>query len=284
VDQLPDDPHQAQRDREPPPTSRNSRYRRISFQITPSPVACRLFRPTTGAPVAVYLHGRGWAFGGIPESEPVCRRVADRSGWAMLSVDYRLAPEHPHPAALTDLERVLAALPRHAVELGVDTTRLAVAGDSAGANLAAAAAMRARGRAAPPWRLQVLLYPILDLAGDHPSRHEFATGYGLDHLAIDWHAHAYAPDRATWARPDVSPLRADTLAGLPPALVITAGCDPLRDEAEAYAARLADDGVPTVCTRYPGMIHGFADPDRFDAAHTVLDQIAGALRALWSPP
>jgi len=105
VDQLPDDPHQAQRDREPPPTSRNSRYRRISFQITPSPVACRLFRPTTGAPVAVYLHGRGWAFGGIPESEPVCRRVADRSGWAMLSVDYRLAPEHPHPAALTDLER-----------------------------------------------------------------------------------------------------------------------------------------------------------------------------------
>lgn len=241
-------------------------------------VRCRLFRPASGVPVCLYLHGGGWTFGSVAEAEPLCRSVANRAGWAVLSVDYRLAPEAPYPAALEDVERVVAALPARAAELGVDAAVVAVAGDSAGANLGAAVSLRARDAGRSPFRLQVLIYPVLDLVDEAPSRLEFAEDFGLDREAARWHIDCYTPDPADRRRPDVSPLRAETVAGLPAALVVTAEYDPLRDEGEAFAARLAEAGVPVVATRYAGMIHGFADPTRFRAAEAVVDQIAGALR------
>jgi len=239
-------------------------------------VACRLFRPRPDAPVALYLHGGGWTFGSVAGAGPLCRALANRAGCAVLAVDYRLAPEHPYPAAIEDVERVLAALPGQAAELEVDASRLAVAGDSAGANIGAGVALRARP--AQPFVVQALIYPVLDLVEDRPSRVEFAQGFGLDRDTGRWHIESYVPSPEDRHRPDVSPLRADDLAGLPPALVITAEYDPLRDEGEAYAARLAEAGVPAVATRYAGMIHGFVDLTRFDAAEAVLDQVAGALR------
>jgi acetyl esterase len=241
-------------------------------------VACRLFRPDPGAPVALYLHGGGWALGSVEEAEPLCRRLANRSGWAVLAVGYRLAPEHPYPAAIEDVERAVAWLEREGAALGVDASRLALAGDSAGANLAAAVTLRARDRGGPAYLLQALIYPALDLADEAPSRLEFAEGFGLDRATVRWHVGSYAPGLADRRRPDVSPLRAASLEGLPPALVVTAEYDPLRDEGEEYAVRLADAGVPVVATRYLGMIHGFADLAKFTAARALVDQVAAALR------
>jgi acetyl esterase len=240
-------------------------------------VTCRLFRPDPGTPVVLYLHGGGWALGSVEEAEPLCRRLANSSGWAVLAVDYRLAPEHPYPAAIEDVERAVAWLERHGAALGVDASRLALAGDSAGANLGAAVALRARDRGAPTYRLQALLYPVLDLVDEAPSRTEFAEGFGLDRATVRWHVESYAPGLADRRRPDISPLRAASLEGLPPAVVVTAEYDPLRDEGEEYAARLADAGVPVVATRYLGMIHGFADLTKFDAARDLIDQVAAAL-------
>lgn len=241
-------------------------------------VRCLLFRPDSGAPVVLYLHGGGWALGGIEEAEPLCRRLANRSGWAVLAVGYRLAPEHPYPAAIDDVERAIAWLRREDAALGVDASRLALAGDSAGANLCAAVALRARDRGVPAYLLQALLYPVLDLVREAPSRTEFAEGFGLDRTTVRWHVESYAPSLADRRRPDVSPLRAASLEGLPPAMVVTAEHDPLRDEGEEYAARLADAGVPVVATRYLGMIHGFADLTKFDAARDLIDGVATALR------
>ena len=188
-------------------------------------VGCRLFRPDRGRPVVVYLHGGGWALGSIAECHDLCGALAERSGRAVLAVDYRLAPEHPYPAAIADVEAVLAGLPLQERTLEVQTGRMALAGDSAGANLAASLALRARDRSerAVPWLAQVLVYPVLDLVGDHPSQRQFAAGYGLDRGVIDWCTRAYAPDESVRSRADVSPLLAATLAGLPPTLIVTAG-------------------------------------------------------------
>lgn len=244
-------------------------------------VGCRLFRPEQpDAPVLLYLHGGGWTFGSIQEAEPLCRALVNRAGWAVLAVDYRLAPEHPFPAAVEDAEAVFAGLPQCGGQLGVDVSRVAMAGDSAGANLGVSMALRARDRGSPPFLYQALLYPVLDLVSEAPSRIEFGTGYGIDREAVRWHADSYVPDPADRRRADVSPLWAGSLAGLPPTLVVTAEFDPLRDEGEAYAARLAETGVPVVATRYLGVVHGFADPAAFDAADAVLDQVGGALRRI----
>jgi acetyl esterase len=243
-------------------------------------VPCRLFRPRPVAPVVLYLHGGGWALGSIEEAEPLCRAIANASGWAVLAVEYRLAPEHPYPAAVEDVERAVAWLERYGDALEVDPSRLALAGDSAGANLAAAVALRARDRGAPVFRMQALLCPALDLLDEGAARSELAKGFGLDRETIRWHVERYAPAVAHRGLADVSPLRATTFAGLPPAMVATAEYDPLRDQGEEYAAGLADAGVPVVATRYLGMIHGFTDLERFDAAHAVVAQVASCLRHL----
>lgn len=247
-------------------------------------VRCRLIADRADLPVVVYLHGGGWTLGSPEECETFCRSLAGRSGWAVVVPEYRLAPEHPYPAALEDVERVVRWLRRRGDAVGLDASRLALAGESAGANLAAAVALRTRDRGEPGFVLQVLLCPAVDLAGDYPSRGEFGRGFGLDRETMAWSMAAYVPDPRDRARPDVSPLRAPSLAGLPPTLVATAEHDPLRDEGEAYAARLADAGISVTATRYLGTIHFFTDPTRFDAGDAVVDQVASALSRLAKTP
>jgi acetyl esterase len=244
-------------------------------------VACRLYRPRRGAPIVVHLHGGGWVVGDLESHDAVCRLLAARSGAAVLAVDYRLAPEHPYPAAVEDCERTVDWLVSNGPSLDVDPTRLAVLGDSSGGNLAAALALRARDRGGPSYAMQVLIYPVLDAATDSPS-FDAPDGQGLDASEMRWYWSAYAPDASTRKRPDCSPTRAANLAGLPPALVITAEYDVLRDEDESYAARLAEAGVPVAATRWLGMIHGFwRRPTVFDASVAAVDHVAAALsRAL----
>ena len=245
-------------------------------------VPCRLYDPRNehGAPVVVFLHGGGWSTGGLDTHDGVCRRLADQSGCAVLSVEYRLAPEHPYPAAITDVELVVAWLrDGGSVDHGIDPSRLAVAGDSAGGHLAALTARRARD-AGTPLAFQLLVYPVIDPAMNYPDLGD----YGLDAHAMTFYWDAFAPPGVNRAHPDLAPLAAD-LAGLPPALVITAEYDVLRDEGETYGTALAAAGVPAVTTRYLGVNHGFFRKlALYDAAAVAVDSAAAALRAALDGP
>lgn len=208
---------------------------------------------TRGA--VLYLHGGGWSMGSIEGCDALCRALARAAGAVVVSVGYRLAPEHPFPAALEDSWRALRWLAREAPALGADPARLAVAGESAGANLAAALALRAVA-AGPSLRLQVLVYPALDAAMDSVSYRELGAGYGLTsgEMAACWADYLQGADPAA---AEASPLRAPDLRGLAPALVLTASHDPLRDEGEEYARRLRAAGVEVEAMRVPGTLHGF---------------------------
>jgi acetyl esterase len=240
-------------------------------------VPCRLYAKSFGAPVLVYVHGGGWCYGSIETVDRFCRRVADRSGCAVLSVGYRLAPEHVFPAALEDVETVLGYVRKEGADLGVDPARLAIGGDSAGGQLATVAARRQRD-AATPLDYQVLIYPAIDPMLASESYDEVGE-YGLDRASMKLAWEAFVPDPALRFTPDVAPLAAD-LAGLPPTLVITAEYDVLRDEGADYADALAAAGVPVVHTRYAQMNHGFARKLAvIDAARAAADQVAAALRS-----
>jgi len=240
-------------------------------------VPCRLYARTVGAPVFVYVHGGGWCYGSIETADRFCRRVADRSGCAVLSVGYRLAPEHVFPAALDDVETVLGFVRKEGTDLGVDPSRLAIGGDSAGGELATVAARRRRD-AADPLDHQVLIYPVIDPMLASESIAELGE-FGLDRASLKLAWESYVPDPALRFSPDVAPLAAD-LAGMPPTLIITAEYDVLRDEGADYADALTAAGVPTVHVRYAGMNHGFARKLAvIDAARAAADQVAAALRA-----
>jgi acetyl esterase len=209
-------------------------------------------------PALVYYHGGGWALGSLATYDSLCRGLARGSGALVVSVDYRLAPEHPFPAAVDDAHLALCWVARNADDLGIDARRLAVGGDSAGGNLASVVAARAAAEGLA-LAFQLLLYPAADLTRtDRPSHEQ----YGHDHLlttrAIEAFRGFYVPDPRDWGRPEVSPLLAgdEALRRLPPALVLTAGCDPLRDEGEAYARRLASVGVPVDYRLEPELTHG----------------------------
>jgi len=208
-------------------------------------------------PILVFFHGGGWVFGTLETHGDICRTLCHRSGSLVVSVDYRRAPEHRFPAALEDCCAAVRWCAGHAAEIGGDPTRLAVAGDSAGGNLAAAVALRGRDNGGPTLALQVLIYPVTNCAFDTASYHQYASGYGLtrDMMRYFWKSYLSRPADAN--HPAASPLQAADLAGLPPALVLTAQYDVLRDEGEAYAARLAQASVPVRCTRYLEMNHGF---------------------------
>jgi acetyl esterase len=240
-------------------------------------VPCRLYAARVNAPVFVYVHGGGWCYGSIETVDRFCRRVADRSGCAVLSVGYRLAPEHVFPAALDDVETVLRYVRREGAGLGVDATRLAIGGDSAGGQLATVAARRQRD-AAVPLDYQVLIYPAIDPMLASESYDELGA-YGLDRAGMRLAWETYVPDPALRFTPDVAPLAAD-LAGMPPTLLLTAEYDVLRDEGADYADALIAAGVPTVHVRYAGMNHGFHRKLAvIDAARVATDQVASCLRA-----
>lgn len=234
-------------------------------------VPVRLYRPAGGERRAlVYLHGGGWVLGSLASHDPLCRTLAARSGWTVVAADYRLAPEHPHPAAVEDAWTATRwAAGRF--------ERLAVGGDSAGGHLAAVVALRARA-GGPALALQLLLYPIADHGFDTPSYREHGTGTNLTEATMRWFWRLYLPDESLADDPEVSPLRAPDLAGAAPAFVVTAGHDPLRDEGEAYARRLADAGVPVTLRRYENQIHGFLRmPAVIDRARDGIDDVAAAL-------
>jgi acetyl esterase len=241
-------------------------------------VPCRLYARAVNAPIFVYLHGGGWAYGSIGTADRMCRRIADRSGCAVLSVGYRLAPEHVYPAALEDVETVLGYVRREGHGLGVDPSRLAIGGDSAGGLLATVAARRQRD-AAMPLDHQVLIYPVIDPMMASESYDEVA-GYGLDRESMRLAWETFVPDRALRYTPDLAPLAVPDLAGMPATLMITAEYDVLRDEGADYADALTAAGVPVVHVRYLGVNHGFARKlALFDAARAAIDQVASALRA-----
>ncbi|HEU4348489.1 MAG TPA: alpha/beta hydrolase [Actinoplanes sp.] len=240
-------------------------------------VPCRLYATSFGAPIFVYAHGGGWSYGSVETVDRFCRRVADRSGCAVLSVEYRLAPEHVFPAAIEDVETVLGYLRKEGADLGVDPARLAIGGDSAGGQIATVVARRQRD-ATMPLDHQVLIYPALDPLTSAESYDELAA-YGLDRPSMRLAWETYVPDPALRFTPDVAPMAAD-LAGMPPTLIITAEYDVLRDEGAEYADALAAAGVPVVHTRYAQMNHGFARKLAvIDAARAAADQVAASLRA-----
>ncbi|NUR87318.1 MAG: alpha/beta hydrolase, partial [Nonomuraea sp.] len=198
----------------------------------------------------------------------------------VVAADYRLAPEHPYPAAVDDAYAVTRWAHEHAAELGADPARLVVAGDSAGGNLATVTCLRARAEGGPPIAAQVLVYPATDGTAHWPSYDENGEGHFLTTAHMEWFWDCYQPDRGRRGEPYSSPLRAD-VRGLPPALVITAGHDPLRDEGEAYAAHLRDAGVETRSLRYDGLFHGFFGTGAFlPAAQEAMDQVCETIRAL----
>jgi acetyl esterase len=247
------------------------------------PLAVRVYLPT-GSPAGtlVYLHGGGWVIGSLDTHDGVCRALAARGGCRVVSVGYRLAPEHRFPAAVDD---AWAAV-EWALGLGGP---VAVGGDSAGGNLAAVCALRARDRGLP-LALQLLVYPVTDHDLDRPSYREFAEGHGLTRDSMRWYWDHYLGPAGDGADPEASPLRAPDLAGVAPACVLVAGCDPLRDEGEEYAGRLREAGVPVTLTRYDGQIHGFFRmPAVMPRANDALDEAAAALgqafaRAGQAPP
>jgi acetyl esterase len=229
-------------------------------------------------PLIVYFHGGGWTIGDLDTCDSVCRFLALNTPATVLSVGYRLAPEHPFPAAVED---ALGAFRWAAVgnaRLGVDPSRIAVAGDSAGGNLAAAVSLLARDSDGPMPAMQALIYPVTDAVGGQRSREEFAEGFLLTKADMDWFESHYLPPGAEHADPRVSMLRAGDLSGLPPAYVATAGFDPLRDEGEAYAARMQDAGVQVTLRRHPGLIHGFANMTEVSGtARAAMLELTGAI-------
>jgi acetyl esterase len=246
------------------------------------PVPVRLYRPAPPGrgplPALVYLHGGGWVLGDVDNVDAACRDLASAAGCVVLNVGYRLAPEHPFPAAVDDAWAVVASAAREPERHGIDPGAIAVAGDSAGGNLAAAVALLARDRGVPLVH-QLLVYPVTDTAMDTPSWREYGTGYGLDAgtLARFMDLYRGGADPADFR---LAPLRAPDLAGAAPATVITAECDILRDEAEAYARRLAAAGVPVELRRYDGVVHSFfLLPEIFDAGAEAMEFAARRLRA-----
>jgi acetyl esterase/lipase len=219
----------------------------------------RMYRPDSGGalPILVYYFGGGWSLGTLDTSDGVCRMLTNAVGCVTISVEYRLAPEHKFPAAVEDCYAAAVWAAAHADELGADATRLAVGGDSSGGNLAAAVALLARDRGGPVITHQLLVYPNTDYQADTRSMREMNDEYFFNPASVRWYWGMYLAAPEDGANPLASPLRADDLSGLPAATVITAEHDPLRDEAEAYAARLQAAGVPAEVIRHAGMMHGF---------------------------
>jgi acetyl esterase len=224
------------------------------------PLRLRIYTPpgTGPFPLLVFFHGSGFVLCSLDTHDGMCRNLCAAAGCVVASVDYRLAPEHKFPTGIEDCLHATRWAAAHATELGADASRIAVAGDSAGGNMAAVTAIRVRDEGGPALCGQLLLYPVTDYyTPGTPSYEANAEGYGLTRDTMKWFWDHYLCDPSEGEHPHASPLRAPDLSGLPPALVITAEYDPLRDEGELYAKKLRASGVPTTFTRYDGVNHGF---------------------------
>lgn len=244
-------------------------------------IPLRIYTPE-GEPLPgalVYFHGGGWVIGDLDSHDETCRRLCRGSGVRVIAVHYRRAPETTYPGAVEDCYRATVWAAEHAAELGIDPQRLAVGGDSAGANLAAAVALMARDRGGPALALQLLIYPVAAADFDTDSYRDNAEGYLLSRRAMQWFWDQYVPDLDQRREPYAAPLAATNLSGLPPALVQTAEFDPLRDEGEAYARALAEAGGDVQSTRYDGLIHGFFGmQDAVAAARPAMEEAVAMLR------
>lgn len=235
--------------------------------------------PRQPQPLLVYYHGGGFVIGDLDTHDSVCRFLAEFGGCRVLSIEYRLAPEHPFPAPVEDAVAAFAWAVEHAAELNADPGRIAVGGDSAGGNLATGVCLQAQDRDGPRPAMQLLLYPVTDLVGDQASRETFAEGFLLTRNDMAWFENHYLPDGCDEKDPRASMMRASDVSGLPPAYVATAGFDPLRDEAEVYAARMREAGVQVALQRHAGLIHGFANLTAIcPSARAAMHEVAGALR------
>ena len=257
----------------------------IEDRTLPGPageIPVRVYRPTGGVgspPIVAYFHGGGWVLGTLDTHDDVCRTLVHRSGALLVSVGYRRAPEHRFPVPLEDCLAAARWCALRGAEIGGDGGRVAVAGDSAGGNLAAAVALRLRDEGGPPLAMQALIYPVTNFGFDTGSYREYAEGFGLTRGLMRYFWKSYLAAATDGRQPYASPLQAASLSGLPPALILTATYDVLRDEGEAYAARLAQAGVPVCCTRYQDMNHGFIQLAALcEPALQGLEEVADALR------
>lgn len=254
------------------------------------PLRARAYHPLDAThpgrrPVLVYFHGGGFVLGTLDGADEICRAIAARSGWTVVSPEYRLAPEHPHPAALEDCFDALTWVRGSADELGVDPDLITVGGDSAGGNLAAALCLQLRDLGLPQPVSQVLAYPAVDDTFARPSWIEFADAPLLTSADARWLWEQYVGTRRPALDHLAVPMKTESLRGLPPALVLTAEVDPLRDDAEAYAERLHDDGVPATAIRYPGVFHGFfTEVGVFARTDAAIDDVVEHLRPLTATP
>lgn len=247
-------------------------------------IPIRIYKPerekSGPLPAVVYFHGGGWVLGSIETHDALCRRLCSQSAAAVISVDYRLAPEHPFPAPLNDCFTATSYIYQHARQLGLDSDRIVVAGDSAGGNLAAAVALKARDESGPPLLAQVLIYPALNSDGDSASYSMFADGFGLTQAGMQWFWEQYLGDHGASAY--ASPSKATSLEGLPATLLVTAQYDVLRDEGETYAQRLDKAGVQIWQRRYDGVVHGFIHfAGVFDRGQQATAEIAIELQRLF---
>jgi acetyl esterase len=245
-------------------------------------IGARLYVPAgvrPRSPLLVYLHGGGWVVCDLDTHDNACRFLAREAGTLVLSVDYRLAPEHRFPAAVEDALAAFHFAAENATELGADPQAVAIGGDSAGANLAAVVSQLTVAAGAPAPAFTLSIYPATDLSVKRASYSLFGDGYLLTETHMDWYRTRYLPDEAAALDPRASPLLADDLSGLPPTYIATAGFDPLRDEGEEYAMRLREAGVQVALRRHPGLIHGFLNAvgsTRF--GRVAMQEAVGALR------
>jgi acetyl esterase len=248
-------------------------------------IPLRIFTPVRDQsyPIVVFFHGGGFVVGTLDEFDPFCTFLATGASCIVVSIDYRLAPEHKHPAAVDDAVAAVNWVAKYARDIGGDPTRIAVAGDSAGANLATVVSLIARDQGFPRLAYQVLICPWVDTSSfDTDSFRCFGEGLWLSKATICWYRDHYLCNQEQATFPFVSPLLAEDVSGLPPALVITAEFDVLRDQGEAYAHRLREAGISVQLTRYSGMLHDFAIfPGIFDQAKDAIDEISDALRRVF---
>ena len=256
---------------------------RVIDRTVPGPagrIPVRIYTPTSAErlPGLVYFRGGGFVLGTLDSSDRACRDLAHLGDRVVVSVDYRLAPEHPFPAAVEDAYAATKYVIENASEFGIDPSQVAVGGESAGGNLAAVTALRCRHGVTPPLAFQLLIYPLVDFADDSPSMREFANGHFITSDQLTYCERHYLKPGQDRRHPDASPLTAD-VRGVPPAFVLTAECDPLRDQGEAYARKLEQAGVPVTLTRYEGMIHPFFSlAGIIDGGRSAIADAAAALK------